>query len=125
MYFRLTYYIYSNTYLKITMPKPFLGKKQNIPGTVKYVGPVYHSNFNSGIYAGLKLDIPGKQFEDNYVFVKGSVSPPERCDFTSSQQYNNSVLWSLFIMFSDQKSNYFSKFIHVEDSVLITETLVV
>ena len=40
------------------------GKKQNIPGTVKYVGPVYHSNFKSGIYAGLKLDIPGKQSED-------------------------------------------------------------
>ena len=37
-----------------------LGKKQNIPGTVKYVGPVYHSNFRSGIYAGLKLDVPGK-----------------------------------------------------------------
>ena len=24
--------------------------------------------------------------------IKGAVSPPERCDFTSSQQYNNNVL---------------------------------
>ena len=47
-------------------------------------------------------------------------SPPERCDFTSSQQYNN-VLWSLFIMFWNQNSNHFNKFIEVEDSVSITE----
>ncbi|XP_046843046.1 CAP-Gly domain-containing linker protein 4-like [Xenia sp. Carnegie-2017] len=32
--------------------------KQNVPATVKYIGPVYHSNFKPGIYAGLKLDIP-------------------------------------------------------------------
>ena len=24
--------------------------------------------------------------------LKGTVSPPERCDFTSSQQYSNNVL---------------------------------
>ena len=24
--------------------------------------------------------------------IKGTVSPPERCEFTSSQQYNNNVL---------------------------------
>ena len=26
------------------------------------------------------------------IFIKGTVSPPERCDFTSSQQYSNNVL---------------------------------
>ena len=31
----------------------------------------------------------------NCQLVKATISPPERCDFTSSQQYNNNVLWSL------------------------------
>ena len=57
--------------------------------------------------------------------VKGIVSSPERCDFTSSQQYINNVLWSLFIMFWDQNSNYFSKFIYIENWVLITETFMI
>ena len=35
------------------------------------------------------------------------------------------VLLSLFIMFWDQNSNYFNKFIKNEDSVLITGTFVV
>ncbi|XP_028392352.1 desmoplakin-like [Dendronephthya gigantea] len=43
---------------RVLLELPVEGKKQNISGTVKYVGPVYHSNFKRGIYAGLKLDIP-------------------------------------------------------------------
>ena len=40
-------------------------------------------------------------------------SPPERCDFTSSQEYSNNVMWSLFIMLEDQNSNYLKKFIQI------------
>ena len=51
------------------------------------------------------------KIELNYQF-KVTVSPPEQCDFMSLQRYNNyNVLLSLFIMFWDQNSNYFNKFI--------------
>lgn len=55
---------------------------------------------------------------------KGSqgMLPRERCDFMSSQQYNNNVISSLFIMLCDQ---YFNNFTQVKDLVLITETFVV
>ena len=66
----------------------------------------------------VKLDFISRYGKSTF---KGTVSPPERCDFTSSQQYNNNVLWSLFIMFWDQNSNYFHKFIWIEDWVLITD----
>ena len=41
----------------------------------------------------------------------GTVSPPERCDFMSSQKCYNNVILSLFIMFGDLYLNYFNKFI--------------
>ena len=43
--------------------------------------------------------------------LEGIVSPPERCDFMSSQKCYNNVILSLFIMFGDLNSNYFNKFI--------------
>ena len=57
-------------------------------------------------------------------FFKGTVLPSERCYFMSWQQYDNNIIWSLFI-FWNKNSKYFYKFILIEDSVLITVTFVI
>ena len=48
--------------------------------------------------------------------MKGTVSPPERCDFTSSQQYNNNVLlriigwgWAGYRNYLDRGQRYLPK----------------
>ena len=46
-------------------------------GHIQYLCPAQLTSF--------EIDLISKE-------IKGTVSPPERCDFTSSQQYNNNVL---------------------------------
>ena len=58
-------------------------------------------------------------------FFEGTVLPSERCHFMLWQQYDNNIIWSLFIIFWNKNSKYFYKFILIEDSVLITATFVI
>ena len=53
------------------------GKVEKSNDNPKFASP---NQITSGLRGPLQL------------FLKGIVSPPERCDFTSSQQYNYNVL---------------------------------
>ena len=54
---------------------------------------IYYSRHSKkNIKDNIKITLTVKRQEIFCVDIKGTVSLPERCDFTSSQQHNNNVL---------------------------------